>query len=271
MRLLAAQIFSEEESGRFAQTQLSDALRADAPGSPRDFLRMIGREPFLAGDDCSTRSVPDGRASNSCSARRASTGSGRTRRRQRCSRPRWCLGDDVVEPVATAYPFGDLGLVVDVGGGHGRLLSAILARYPDVKGILFDLPGGIAAAEAGLGGPLPRCKLVAGDFFDRCPKARTPMSSRRFSMTGPTTTPCASSPTAVARWRRAAGLCGRDRGSARQCARPDQGDGRQHARRTGGRERTADEFAALFEPCRPQGRPVVPTGARVSILEAFAA
>ena len=116
------------------------------------------------------------------------------------------LGDDVVEPVAAAYPFGDLGLVVDVGGGHGRLLSAILARYPAVEGILFDLPGGIAAAEAGLGGPLPHCKLVAGDFFESVPEGAMPMSSRRFSMTGPTTTPCASSPTAVARWRRAAGL-----------------------------------------------------------------
>ena len=49
MRLLAAEgIFAEEASGTFAQTPLSDALRADASGSPRDFLRMIGREPFLA-------------------------------------------------------------------------------------------------------------------------------------------------------------------------------------------------------------------------------
>ena len=80
------------------------------------------------------------------------------------------LSGDVVEPIATAYAFGDLGVVVDVGGGHGGLLSAILARHPSVKGILFDLPEGIAAASAGLGGPLPRCDLVAGDFFEAVPE-----------------------------------------------------------------------------------------------------
>ena len=39
-----------------------------------------------------------------------------------------------------------------------------------MEGILFDLPAGVAAAEAGLGGPLPRCKLVAGDFFELVPE-----------------------------------------------------------------------------------------------------
>ena len=50
------------------------------------------------------------------------------------------------------------------------MLSAILALYPAVDGILFDLPGGIASAEAGLGGPPPRCKLVSGDFFEAVPE-----------------------------------------------------------------------------------------------------
>ena len=39
--------------------------------------------------------------------------------------------------------------IVDVGGGHGQLLSAILARNPHLSGVLFDLPSGVAAARQG--------------------------------------------------------------------------------------------------------------------------
>ena len=68
--LTAEGIFVEEASGIFAQTPLSNALRANAAGSPRDFLRMIGREPSWRGDNCSKPSAPGGQASNSYSVRR---------------------------------------------------------------------------------------------------------------------------------------------------------------------------------------------------------
>ncbi|WP_245459353.1 MULTISPECIES: methyltransferase [unclassified Mesorhizobium] len=61
------------------------------------------------------------------------------------------------------------GRVVDVGGGHGQLLSAILARNPHLSGVLFDLPSGVAAARKGAGGDLPRTEFVAGDFFESVP------------------------------------------------------------------------------------------------------
>ena len=150
-----------------SRTPLSDALRADAPGSPRDFIRMIGREPFVAWGRL-LDAVRTGRPSFELvfGAPRFAWLGQNPQAAALFQAAMVALGDDVIEPVARAYPFGDLGLVVDVGGGHGRLLSAILALYPGVDGILFDLPGGIASAEAGLGGPLPRCKLVAGDFFE---------------------------------------------------------------------------------------------------------
>ena len=61
--------------------------------------------------------------------------------------------------------------VVDVGGGNGALLIALLERRPDVRGVVFDLPHVAAEAEervraAGLG---DRCDVVAGDFFDAVP------------------------------------------------------------------------------------------------------
>jgi hypothetical protein len=58
---------------------------------------------------------------------------------------------------------------VDVGGGNGGFLSAILACNDHLSGVLFDQPSAIEAAKAARGGPLPRCKLVSGDFFDDVP------------------------------------------------------------------------------------------------------
>ena len=274
MRLLAAEgIFSEEESGCFAQTQLSDALRAEAPGSPRDFLRMIGREPFLA-----------------CGRLLDAVRTGRPSFELVFGAPRFdwlgqnpeaaalfqaamvSLGGDVVDPIATAYEFGDLGVVVDVGGGHGRLLSAILARYPGVDGILFDLPGGIAAAEAGLGGSLPRCKLVAGDFFESVPEGANAYLMKKVLHDWPDD----DAVRILANCRRAMAPGGRVL-VAETVVPPGNAPDPIKVMDvnmlvvTGGRERTADEFATLFGRAGLKAGRVVPTDARVSILEAFAA
>ena len=45
------------------------------------------------------------------------------------------------------------------------LLSAILAAHPSVHGTLFDLEEGIEAAKRGAGGPLPGASFVVGDVF----------------------------------------------------------------------------------------------------------
>lgn len=47
-----------------------------------------------------------------------------------------------------AYDFGRFATIVDVGGGDGTLLAAILAEYPELNGILFDSPEGLAQADA---------------------------------------------------------------------------------------------------------------------------
>jgi hypothetical protein len=73
------------------------------------------------------------------------------------------------EAAMEAYDFSDCRLIVDVGGGNGSFLSAILTRYDQASGILFDQEPAIEAAKAGQGGPLPRCELVVGNFFDNVP------------------------------------------------------------------------------------------------------
>ncbi|MGH6789338.1 MAG: methyltransferase [Pseudolabrys sp.] len=76
--------------------------------------------------------------------------------------------------VAAAYKFSKFRTLVEVGGGHGSLLAAILMTYPKLKGVLFDRPSVIEGASTS--GPLiakeiaPRCTFEAGSFFDSVPK-----------------------------------------------------------------------------------------------------
>jgi predicted O-methyltransferase YrrM len=69
--------------------------------------------------------------------------------------------------VAESYNFAGMRRVVDVGGGNGSQLAAILQRHPDLCGTLFDLPAVLAQARANLteAGVIDRCELIGGDFF----------------------------------------------------------------------------------------------------------
>jgi hypothetical protein len=73
--------------------------------------------------------------------------------------------------VLEAYDFSRAGTIVDVGGGHGKILSEILKRCAETRGVLFDMPhaydGGCETmAREGLGA---RCIIVSGDFFVSVP------------------------------------------------------------------------------------------------------
>jgi ubiquinone/menaquinone biosynthesis C-methylase UbiE len=67
--------------------------------------------------------------------------------------------------IVAAYDFSPFAHVVDVGGGNGALLSAVLAAYPNRRGTLFDMAEAVAAAKRGEGGALPGVDFVAGDVF----------------------------------------------------------------------------------------------------------
>jgi len=63
------------------------------------------------------------------------------------------------------------GTVVDVGGGRGTLLAAVLSGHAEGRGVLFDLPHVVVEARATLerAGVADRCELVGGDFFTAVP------------------------------------------------------------------------------------------------------
>lgn len=74
--------------------------------------------------------------------------------------------------IVRSFDFTRLRRIVDVGGGYGELLAAILKTQPAASGVVFDLPHALDGArehfeKAGLA---ERCEFLAGDFFASVPE-----------------------------------------------------------------------------------------------------
>jgi O-methyltransferase domain len=76
------------------------------------------------------------------------------------------------EAVIGAYDFSAYRTIVDVGGGHGLMLAAILSAHPGMRGTPFDQPAIVARAKAVLTERcvIDRCDIIGGNFFETAPK-----------------------------------------------------------------------------------------------------
>ncbi len=172
--LASVDVFQEEEECRFSLTPLGDCLRSDAPESVSGWADFIG-EPYhwqAWGDlEHSVRTGENafrhihGMDPWTYRSHHPELGAGFDRAMTSTARQQ-------VASLLEAYDFGRFRTVVDVGGGNGAFLAAILSRNPDMQGILFDQPHVVAGA-----GPLlvqvgvaDRCEIVGGSFFDTIPE-----------------------------------------------------------------------------------------------------
>jgi hypothetical protein len=75
------------------------------------------------------------------------------------------------DAMTAAYDVSAFRKIVDIGGGHGRLLSALLKSAPGARGVLFDMPAVVEGAPPILSqyGVRDRVEIVSGDFFDKVP------------------------------------------------------------------------------------------------------
>lgn len=73
--------------------------------------------------------------------------------------------------LAERHDFADVRTIVDVGGGIGGTLAAILNRWPSIQGVLVDRPQVLDRAQAHLrrAGVAGRCRFEGRDFFDPLP------------------------------------------------------------------------------------------------------
>lgn len=172
--LASVGIFTEDEDGRFSLTPIAENLRSDVPYSLRPFAIMSGAEFYQSW------------GSLMYSAKNGKEGFDKTYGRPffqyMVEHPdRHAIYDKAMmvhgiaetEPMLDAYDFSAFETVMDIGGGNGLMLAAILNRFPTVKGILFDLPAVADRAKESFSDPdlSDRCKVVGGDFFTLVPSA----------------------------------------------------------------------------------------------------
>lgn len=74
-----------------------------------------------------------------------------------------------IEPFLGGHDFSTVRRVVDVGGGNGDWLAAILGRHPGIQGVLFDLPHVVEEARPQLSHLGERCRRVGGSFLETAP------------------------------------------------------------------------------------------------------
>ena len=167
-------IFREEDGRRFALTPLAASLRSDAPESLAGWAALIGRPYYWQAWASLLHSVRTGENAFR-HVHGADVWEYRARHPEESAifdRAMTALTLRANRSLLAAYDFGRFGTVVDVGGGQGAFLAGLLAEYPAMNAVLFDQPHVVAGAEEMLraAGVSDRCRIVAGDFFDRVPE-----------------------------------------------------------------------------------------------------
>ncbi len=169
--LASVDIFTEVEPGCFGLTPMGELLRGDVPGSMRALALTM--ELDWAAWEHLLYSVHTGR-----NAFERVHGEGFFAHLRRHPEKAAVFDEAMTGfvtahgmAVAATYDFAPFGTVVDVGGGHGALMQAILSQQPHLRGVLFDQPAVIAGAEASLRrqGLDARCQCIGGDFFSAVP------------------------------------------------------------------------------------------------------
>jgi hypothetical protein len=171
--LTSAGVFRKEGDDRFALTPLSETLVAGVPGSLRPFIiSELGQEHYPAWGNL-LHSVKTGEIA-------FDNFFGMDVWKYFAQNPEDAavFNDSMTgmtaaanEAIMSVYDFSQFKTVIDIGGGHGGLITSILQQNPQTKGVLFDAPQVIEGARAKLEntGLTDRCEIVGGDFFQAVP------------------------------------------------------------------------------------------------------
>ncbi|HVX17426.1 MAG TPA: methyltransferase [Acidimicrobiales bacterium] len=267
MRLLASNGIFDRDGRSYRHTPASRLLRNDHPMSMRAFSRMMGLPLFPQVWSNLDHSLRTGKPSVEVSEPRGFWAylQDHPDEAQVFGQAMAAKASADIAAVVAAYDFRGIASFADVGGGHGHLLRALLDHAPAARGVLFDLPEVIG----GLGASPDRIDYVAGDFFaDPLPAAEAYLLMD-----------------VLHDWddARAAQILTAIRSAAPETARllviEDVLPGEEHDARahtldvimlavTGGRERTPQEFEALFARCGFRTAQVFSTDGPRRIIEA---
>ncbi len=275
LRALASiDVFHEDGEGRFSLTPMGKLLGTGSPGSKRALAIMAGAEFYRSWGGILS-AVQTGEAV-------FDDVFGKPFFQYMSDNPdRWRIYDAAMtgvhdsetKPVLDAYDFSSFRTVVDVGGGNGLALAAILRRHPGLRGILFDLPPVAERAREVLAGSgvSGRCSFIGGDFFESVPTSADAYLLRHV----------------IHDWKDGEAIA-----ILRNCRDAMQPEGRVLVVETvipsgngpcfgkwldlmmlvvGGRERTREQYSELFTAAGLRLTRIVPTAHEVSVIEAMRA
>lgn len=166
-------VFAERDNQVFELNPTAELLRSDSPGSLRDLAIFFGEDWHWKVWGQTLYSVRTGKSAWSqihgddvfqyFAANREAA--------KIFDNAMSSLSNLAIKAVIDAYDFSGIETLVDVAGGHGRLLTAILEANPSVNGVLFDMAHVIDGAKEkesirSLGS---RLELTSGDFFVEVP------------------------------------------------------------------------------------------------------
>ena len=167
-------ILQESPERTFALTPLAHPLRSDAPGSLRSTALLYGDAVFWNAYGQMLHSIRTGETAFEYAH-------GEPMYVHLASHPATAslfheamsgFSEQEIAAILKAYDFSSFTTVVDVGGGQGALVAALLKTYPHLRGVVLDREDVAAGArhlfaQAGL---TERANFVAGDFFQAVPR-----------------------------------------------------------------------------------------------------
>jgi SAM-dependent methyltransferase len=171
--LTGLRLFEADESGRFSLTPMGNMLRSDVSGSVRAIATYVADpwswKPWGELAECIKSGQP---VFNRMFGEGAFDYLGKHPDEARTFNEGMTgFSQQAAAAVMKVYDFSKFGTIVDVGGGYGTLLIAILNETQSARGIVFDAPSVAAEAAKAISaaGLSERCRAEGGDFFEAVP------------------------------------------------------------------------------------------------------
>lgn len=166
-------VLVEKADGRYMNSDVGDLFREGVTGSRRPMAMMLLPESYRAWDHV-METLRSGRTGHEI-AHGGSLWDSLQRDPDFAVRFNQAMvsgSEHIAEFVAAGCDFSNASLIVDVGGGNGALVAGVLRAHPNLRGIVCDLPAGLAGAPGYLEqhGVLDRCTTMESDFFKSVPE-----------------------------------------------------------------------------------------------------
>lgn len=174
MRALASiDIFTEDKKGKFSLTPLAECLLEDSTSSMKAMSLSTGSVFYKAFDEF-LYSVKSGQGGFT-KAHGMPVFEYLTNNPDQgkiFDRMMTDFHGDETKPMVDNYDFSVFKKVVDIGGGNGGVISAVLNKNKGLSGVLFDIPEVINRSRESINskGLSDRCSLDAGNFFESVSK-----------------------------------------------------------------------------------------------------